>query len=60
MIKLVAGVRAKDGVEREELRQHWCDVHAPNVVAGVDPKRYVLTFFEKQQQGLSQGVRGRT
>jgi hypothetical protein len=51
MIKLVAGVRAKDGVGREELRQHWCDVHAPNVVAGVNPKRYVLTFFDERLDG---------
>lgn len=51
MIKLVAGVRARDGVGRDELRQHWRDVHAPNVVEGVHPKRYTLTFFDVRTDG---------
>lgn len=51
MIKLVVVVRAKDGVGQEELRQHWLDVHAPNVVASINPKRYILNFFEARLDG---------
>ncbi len=47
-LKLTALVRAKASVDRQDLYQHWLDVHAPNVArvlrSTAGGLRYALSF----------------
>lgn len=47
-LKLTALVRPKAGADRDALYQHWLNVHAPNVAAGLEATegalRYVLSL----------------
>lgn len=46
MIKSIAGVRRRDGVTREQLRERWEHTHAPFVVEHANPAHYRVTFFD--------------
>lgn len=52
-LKLTALVRAKAGIDGQELYQHWLDVHAPNVAGELRSTagglRYALSFATQGQ-----------
>ena len=51
MIKMIGVVTRRPDVSREQLLDHWQNVHAPAVVETLKPKAYRLTFFEGQMGG---------
>lgn len=51
MIKLLAVVKRRDEMSRDDLLRHWEHIHAPGVAERVQPNRYTLTFFERRLDG---------
>jgi uncharacterized protein (TIGR02118 family) len=44
MIHLIAFVRAKQGMSREDFRRHWAEVHGP-LVAGIPEERRHTAYY---------------
>jgi hypothetical protein len=44
MIHLIAFVKAKPGMSREDFRRHWADVHGP-LVAGIPEERRHTAYY---------------
>ena len=51
MLKWIATVKRRPGVEREALFDHWEHKHAPNVVRLFQPDQYRITFFDPEDDG---------
>ena len=47
-LKVVIGIRKKDGVNQAELFDIWEHRHAPALKAAAKPQHYTITFFEER------------
>ncbi len=51
MLKWIFALKAKDGVDRDAMLDHWENRHAPNAVEFYQPEQYTITFFDPLDDG---------